>query len=225
MYTKRNFYLAIILLLGISLPLMPYAIMLDPAGHTQQTGRRLWGSFERAETFKCAETLKDSLEKYSSSTRVILTRAPGQVLVPLQNASFANRLNVDFFVRIHCVKADTEKPHITVYYQEIDPLIDNAQHAEMPHAFIPLHHAHFRSIHRSSDSAKALKKFLSSAEHQKDFDCYGTTHGLPLAALMGITVPAIVIEIGLCSDDQWKLFIEPLTQGLSSTLNLTNGQS
>jgi N-acetylmuramoyl-L-alanine amidase len=224
MYTRRIFYLIIILFLGISLPLMPYTIMLDPAGHAQQTGRKLLSGFERAETFKCAEALKDSLEKYTSATRVILTRAPGEVLVPLQNASFANRLNVDFFASIHCVKADNEKPHITVYYQEIDPLIDNAQHTEKPHAFTPLHHAHFNSIHRSSDSAKALKKILSSAEYQKDFDCYGA-YGLPLKSLMGITAPAIVIEIGLCSDDQWKFFIEPLTQGLSSTLYLTNGQS
>jgi hypothetical protein len=223
MKSMRMYFRLLMVLTPLSY-VMPFTIMLDPAGHAQQTGRKLWSGFERAETFKCAEALKGELEEYSSETRIILTRAPGEEIVPLQNASFANRLNVDFFLRIQCIKADTAKPHLTLYYHEIDPLIDNAQHSDKPYTFTPLHQAHFRSIHRSSEIARALKNYLGSTDYQKDFDCFGV-YGLPLKSLMGITIPAVVLEIGLCSDDQWKLFIDPLVQGLGTTLNLTNGQS
>ena len=203
-------------------PLMPFTLMIDPAGHAQQTGRKLWSGFERAETFKCAEALKTACENYSNTVRVILTRAPGEEIVPLQNASFANRLGVDFFLRVQCIKEDGEKPSLTIYYHEHDPLIDKAQRAAQPYAFTPITHAHFHNIGRSINIAQSLSTALSASDYQKSFICEGT-YGLPLKPLVGITASALIIEIGLCADDQWQLFVDPIARELFTILNLTNG--
>ena len=207
-----------------SLMPMPVTIMIDPAGHAQQTGRKLWSSFERAETLKCAEALKAAFEKYADSVRIILTRVPGQEIVSLQNASFANRLpevrEGGFFLRLQCYKEDAEKPQIFIHYLELDPLIDKAQHLDQPHAFVPINQAHFHNIRRSSEIAHALKNFLESNDYPKNFDCHGA-YGLPLSPLMGIMAPAILVEIGLCADNQWQLFVDPLVQGLCAALSIT----
>ncbi|MFA5306242.1 MAG: N-acetylmuramoyl-L-alanine amidase [Candidatus Babeliales bacterium] len=219
MHITKIFFLMIIA--GI-VPLMPFTLMIDPAGHAQQTGRKLWTVFERAETFKCAEALKIAFENYSNTVRVILTRAPGEEIIPLQNASFANRLGVDFFLRIQCTKDDGEKPSLTIYYHEHDPLIDKAQRAAQPYAFTPIAHAHFHNIGRSISIAQSLNNALSASDYQKNFLCNGT-YGLPLKPLVGITAPALIIEIGLCADDQWQLFVDPIVRELCTILNLTNG--
>lgn len=220
MYKKRLHLTT--LLLGISFPLMPFTLMIDPAGHAQQTGRKLWSGFERAETFKCAEALKTAFENFSNTLRVIITRAPGEEIVPLQNASFANRLGVDFFLRIQCIKENGEKPSIAIYYHEHDPLIDKAQRATQPYAFVPITNAHFHSIGRSINIAQSLSAALSASDYPKNFAC-GGTYGLPLKPLVGITAPALLIEIGLCADDQWQLFIDPIVRELCTILNLTQG--
>ena len=52
-------------------------IMIDPAGHAKNTGRKLSDGYERAETLKFAEALKVTLEELYKA-KALLTRAPGE---------------------------------------------------------------------------------------------------------------------------------------------------
>lgn len=194
-------------------------IMIDPAGHAKHTGRQLHQGYERAETYKCAEALKSALEQRFDNVRVILTRAPGDEIVPLQNASFANRLNVDFFVRLNFYKEDTQKPQISLYHLVFDPIVDGAKRMSDSTNFIPIHQAHYANIHQSTTIATKMKYQLSQPDYLKLFDVQGV-NGLPIKPLVGIQAPALTIEIGLLSDDQWNITVEPLIASFAIVLGL-----
>src|SRR3972149_4092399 len=78
----------------------PFTIMIDPAGDAKRAGRMLEDNFERGITLSCANCLKHDLEKKYTNVRVILSRFPGETLESMQNANFANRLQVDFYISI-----------------------------------------------------------------------------------------------------------------------------
>jgi N-acetylmuramoyl-L-alanine amidase len=188
----------------------PKLIMLDPAGHAKDTGRQLHHGYERAETYKCAEVLKRGLE-HLDDVRVILSRTPGEELVPLQNASFANRFNADLVVRLSFYKETSDKAQIHLYYLQIDPLDDKNRVGQSP--FTPINQAHIDNIQTSLNYAQKLANALSDASYQALLTC-ADPKGLPIKPLIGIVSPAILIEIGLPKDDQWQ----PLCEALISSL-------
>lgn len=165
----------------------PMLVMIDPAGHAKNVGRRLVEGYERGETFKFAEKLQQELqEKYQ--VRVVLTRFAGEEIVDLQNASFANRLNVDFYISLHIYRQEQVKPKIFMYHLVYDPMVDLARRIFDPISFIPIHQAHFRSIHKTRFYVQQMKDILIMPYHQKRFDFYGF-YGIPFKPLCGVFCP------------------------------------
>lgn len=194
-----------------------FCIMLDPAGHAKNVGRTLCNGYERAETYKFAEELSNILkEKYGF--KVILTRVPGDEIVPLQNASFANRLDytytIDLFLGINIYKEDSIKPQIYAYQLVFDPIVDFAPHKFNKLSFTSIHQAHYKNIDKTKKVGNLIKGKLSNPEYQKQFDFYGL-FGLPIKPLIGIVPPSVVLEFGLNEDDKWKTFINPLAEAIS----------
>jgi len=190
----------------------PVTIMLDPAGHARNTGRKLANGFERAETLKLAESLSTLLEdRYK--LKVVFTRSPGEEIVPLQNASFANRLDVDFFLSLHIYKEESAKPKIFAYHLVFNPIADFALRTIDPLSFIPVHQAHFMSIQRTVFAGNMMRSTLLRQEYQKLFDFYGL-YGIPLKPLVGMSVPALLLEIGINEDDKWQSLVEPIIDSL-----------
>jgi len=195
----------------------PPLIMIDPAGHAKDPGRRLHQNYERAQTFQCAQALKAALEQQSNS-RVLLTRSPGDEIVPLQNASFANRMDAQLLVRLSFYKEEAEKPKLYLYNLVYDPVIDFAQRTRDPLSFIPVHQAHYKNIQTTTNYGQKMHQLLTLGGYQKQFDCM-PIKGLPIKGLVGIQAPAILIEIGLTDDTQWNLFIEPISKAIAAVLS------
>ena len=188
-------------------------IMINPDGHAKYPGRKLAENYERAETYKCAETLQRMLqERYS--TRVVFTRVPGEEIVHLQNASFANRFNADLFINLHLYKEDTEKPKVYLYYLVYNSIHDFAPPITKSLSFTPIHHAHISSLGTTVTYAQAMAANLSTPSLQKQFDFAGP-FGLPIKPLAGIANPALALEIGINSDQKWQDLILPLVESLS----------
>ncbi len=188
----------------------PFLIILDPAGHAKSTGRVLHQSYERAESLHCAQALKQALENHEN-LRVIITRTPGDAVGSLQAASFANRLSADLFIRIQLCKEGADKPQLTVYHLAYDPVVDFAKRVAQPLTFTPLHQAHYGALHTSVAYGNDLLKKLRG---HSSFDVAGL-YGLPLKSLVGITAPALLLEISVPTrDDQWHVLIEALAQGI-----------
>lgn len=193
-------------------------IMIDPAGHAKQTGHRLVQSYERAEMFQCAEAMKRSLES-RFNVRVILTRGPGEEIIPLQNASFANRLEVDFFLRLHCFHHEQERPRLWLYHLIFDPMMDRAQRKHDQLSFTPVFQAHFYKSNESFGLGKDMMSYFSGSAGQKSCDIAGL-YGVPLKPLIGIVAPALVVEIGLSADDQWRGLVDLLAESIASALHI-----
>lgn len=94
----------------------PFTLMLDPAGDAQYPGRIIEDCFERGITLQFVEQLQVIITERFPSVRVVLTRFPGETRQPLQNANFANRLDVDLYISIHCYPESKPKSQLYLYY-------------------------------------------------------------------------------------------------------------
>ncbi len=181
-----------------------YTIIVNPAGNAQQTGRDIHDTFERNYTLKIAEQLKKSLAVEMPYVSVILTRLPGEIAAPLQYANFANRIQADLYLSIHCFEEHTPKPRLYLYqfsYGEAFGLPKNNL------ALYTYDQAHLLALNTTKVYADTLCTTLSS--YEKLLEIYGP-HQIPFAPLIGITCPALGIEIGLKNNDSWIDFVEPL---------------
>ena len=191
-------------------------IMIAPAGHAQHLGRKIHDTYERAETLKFAEKLKEKIE-HSYNVNVVLSRAFGEEILPLQSASFANRLKVKFFLSLHLYQEESLKPKIFLYHLVYNPLIDfNHPQKKFP-TFVPLHQAHFKSIQTTKILGNYIKDSFQNHNYKKQFDLYGP-YGLPCKPLVGISAPALAFEIGIHKINQWESLIDPVVTMLDSII-------
>src|SRR3989339_258513 len=101
-----------------------FTIMIDPAGDAKHTGRLVQDTLERGISLQCAEELKKVIMQKHTNIRVILTRVPGETIQPLQNASFANRLNIDLYLSIYFYEEQHTPAYITLYHYIENPIVD-----------------------------------------------------------------------------------------------------
>lgn len=186
-------------------------IMIDPAGDAKQTGRYIGNSLERAQTIKFAESLKQKLE--TKSFQVILTRSPGELVYPLQNANFSNRLPVTLYVSLHCYHNPQEKFALTIYRFSYNHMnIQQSQNLAM----IPYDKAHLATQEKTKSYAHQIKQELNT---EKTLQIHGV-YALPFHPLIGIQAPAIGIEINLIHQNDWQIYLEPLAKSIIATLEM-----
>ena len=187
-----------------------FTLMLDPAGDAKNPGRKLDDSFERGITLQFAEQLKHELELLFPSIRIVLTRLPGETLQPLQNANFANRLDVDFYLSIHFYQERETKPNLYLYHFSYN---DEFITRWFDLAFYPFDKAHLCNKQITCNWGSMMNATLSSDTYKKQFDCKGL-YKLPFWPLIGIKAPAIALEAGLKNNQDWHTYIEPLVSAL-----------
>jgi len=203
------------LILLLTTPLYAtFSIMLDPAGDAKHTGRQIGDSLERGISLQFAQELKKSLEQTYPNIRVILTRFPGETIFPLQNANFANRLDVDFYLSIHFYPETQTKPGMFLYYfSQNDEFI-----TKMPDLFFcPYDQAHRINSTKTRNIAQTITTSLTNDTNKKLFAFHGI-YGLPFRPLIGVKAPAVALEIGLKEKTEWKRYIQPITESLKAII-------
>lgn len=189
----------------------PFTIMLDPAGDAQYTGRVIDDCFERGITLQCVEQLQAALTQRFPKIRVVLTRMPGETRQPLQHANFANRLDVDLYISIHCYPESKPKSQLYLYYFSYnDPFASTPS----PYAMCPYDKAYLYSLQTTKKWSDLIARTLRDGQYAPSFIFHGV-YALPFAPLIGIKKPAIAFEIGLKQKDSWKQFIEPIIASLT----------
>lgn len=188
-----------------------FTIMLDPAGDAQHVGRIIEDSFERGITLQFVEELQTRITQTFPTVRVVLTRFPGETLQPLQNANFANRLDTDLYISIHCYPETSPKPHLYIYYYSHNdtPLVQPS-----PYAFYPYDKAHLLNMHTTKAWGRIMEEVLCTKEYEQLF-IFSGLHGLPFTPLVGIKKPALALEVGLKHKHNWKQFIEPIIASIT----------
>jgi len=190
-------------------------IMINPAGHAGDPGRSLSG-FERAATFRFAQELQSAFER-GYDFRIVLTRVPGEKIVDFQNASFANRLNVDLFISVHLFKLDSVRPKVYVYQHVTDPVGDFANRSFPALKMVPVLQSHQVSIFKTKNIGQRLADTFSNSDNQRLFD-FGGFYGIPLKPLCGVVAPAILIEVGVNQDDDWHVVLDAIVQGIGGAV-------
>ena len=142
---------------------------------------------------------------------MVLTRFPGETLEPLHNAHFANRLNVTYYISLHFYQETTTKPRLYIYHFSYgDDFIAKTQEL----TFYPYDKAHIPAMPLTHQLAHTLQQSLAQKSR---FDVHSVVK-LPFKPLMGIKAPAIALEIGLVSKDDWHACVDALTESIQSTL-------
>ena len=216
----RSCFLLIFLFIIWNIPFVfaflskPNIVMINPAGHAKNVGRKLpFGDYERSVTFELAKKLQDELQK-EYGVRAILTRFIGEEIIdPLQNTSFANRLGVDFYLSLHICGQEFSKPKMFMYQLVYNPIVDWAHRVIDPFSFICLHQAHYANIYKTKEFGNKMKEVLTLPQNQRLFDFKGI-YGIPIRPLCGILSPAITIEISIRDEYQWKSLIGPIVESL-----------
>lgn len=192
--------------------LTPFSIMLDPAGDAHHAGRIIDDCFERGLTLQFCENLKKELEK-KHPVHVILTRTPGDTLEPLQNASFANRLGVQIYISFHFFQEAEERSKINLYHFIHNPVTDFWSPQQNTLRFIRFDEAHKITIQQTSNYVQQLHKSLSKTIKHADT---APAVSLPFKPLLGITAPAIGIEISLHNRNDWRNYISGMAQAIGA---------
>lgn len=195
-----------------------FTIMLDPTGDGQYTGREIQDSFERGLTLQCAQEIKKQIMEQYSNVRVILTRAAGETIQPMHNALFANRLQVDFYLRIGFYHEPDMPSHIALFYTCNHP--QDFWQTINPLQFLYVDQAYLLNLKLTKQLATNFSQILQN--QQKNFITYGT-FGIPCKPLIGIQPPALYLEAGLHTTNDWKYLIKPIMQFIQTIAQTSNG--
>jgi len=191
-----------------------YTIMLDPAGDAKQTGRVIEDSLERAITIQYAHQLQEAIESFLPNSTVIITRSPGEVVHPFQNANYSNRLPTDLYVSIHFFHDPEAKPILYLYQFSLgDTFITRS----FDLAMVPYDKAHQVSGAKTTEYAKKIAGNLMLKEYQSAFTTKGPFQ-LPYTPLIGIKAPAIGLEMNLVDKNDWHRYVEPIARSIVMAL-------
>jgi N-acetylmuramoyl-L-alanine amidase len=195
-----------------------FTIMLDPAGDGQYAGREIQDSFERGLTLQCAQEIKKQLTEQYSNIRVILTRAAGETIQPMHNALFANRLQVDVYLRIGFYHEPDMPSHIALFYTCNHP--QDFWQTINPLQFFYIDQAYLLNLKLSKQLATNFLQILQN--QQKNFITYGA-FAAPFKPFIGIQAPALYLEAGLHATSDWKYIIKPVIQFMQTIAQASNG--
>ena len=70
----------------------PFTVILEASGDALHTGALLANHFENAISFTVAQNIKQILDATHPHARIFINRTPTEVIAPLHNAQFANKL-------------------------------------------------------------------------------------------------------------------------------------
>ncbi len=185
-------------------------IVIDAGHGGNDTGASGGGDYhEKQFTLSLARQIA---EKLGAKYRVSLTRTTDVLLSPANRAAVANHLAADLMVSIHAATTPyCGQRNAFLYYHDEDRLSFPPQMSASTIIIdpngesTPWQRLQARHLHQSQAAAKAMKRSLTDGG---SFDRVMVT-GLPLVTLMGVDLPAVMVEVGC---------LHPMTAPSSRTL-------
>ncbi len=185
--------------------------MIDPAGNARYPGRIIGQVYEKSITFEIAQQLSSLLN--SKSITVVITRSAGEIITQEQKAHLANRLQPDLYVALQCSWNPSRKQHVNVYrFSRNEPF---SQPFDIDQC-IPYEKAHFVSAKQSTRYGERLVTSLQTKNGFSPFQ--QSLYSLPCSSLLGITSPALCIEISCHDDQSWHSMVPSLAHALQETV-------
>lgn len=175
----------------------PFTLIIEASGDAINPGRTIGNSFENAISFNIAQHIKQ-ISDSTTAAKIYLNRTPTEIITPLANAQFANKLNADLYLSIHCYHHTHAQPRITLYqYSYHEPTIFKKGSL----GFIPADKVNGINESQTHKWANELKMCLAG---HAEVVVHGV-YKMPFKPLMGIEASAIGIEIGMASEQDIPL--------------------
>ena len=168
-----------------------FTLMIHPAD--SHTPRMIEDTLERTITLECAQEIKRVLEARIPGVYVVLTRNAADMVEPLQCASLANRLNVNFYISLHFYRSNEKVNKLYLYHVLYNPVTDFWQTRDSELSLIPYDKAYKNNIKKTQAWATRMLESLKSA---LGFSCQGLL-GIPFRPLKGVLAPALGIECSI----------------------------
>lgn len=185
--------------------------MIEASGDSTHTGRIINDSFENSVTFELAHTLKNKLMEMCPTAKIIINRALGETVTPLQNANFANKLDIDLFLSIHAFAETETKPRIFIYqFSYQDSFI-----AKDSMSFYPFDKIYLVHESQTTQWANRIQQALSQNQSVQT----KKIAKMPFKPLMGIKAPSIGLELGLKNKTDWQDYLNDLAQSIAKIIN------
>ena len=173
--------------------------MLEAGGDTAHPGRSIDDNFESALTFEIAQALKNGLQQNCPNCKILLNRSATETVNPLQNANFANKLDVDLYISIHAFAEAETKPRVYLFqFSYADDFIAK----DTGLSFYPFDKIYLVNQKQTTAWAQQLKQAF---EQNQSWAVKGI-YSFPFKPLIGIKPPAIGIEIGLKNRAEWRKY-------------------
>lgn len=186
-------------------------VLLYPFGDANTIGRYIGENVERSITMQCALDLKSRIESLFPAISVMLSRKPGEILPFLQNAHFANCLNVDLFISLHFYQETDTLPNLYIYqYKDSSYFIKPSDQLML----YPYHQAYLFNQDKTKICAQKMALDLSLPAYQKLFTVHHPIIAFPAKPLMGIIPIAIMIEMGIKDENDWSMYSKPLCNAI-----------
>lgn len=185
-------------------------VLIYPFGDANTIGRYIGENVERSITMQCALDLKSRIESLFPAVSVMLSRKPGEIIPFLQNAHFANCLNVDLFISLHFYQETDTRPNLYIYqYKDSSYFIKPSDQLML----YPYHQAYLFNQEKTKICAKKMTHELSLPAYQKLFTVHPVI-AFPAKPLLGIIPVAIMIEMGIKDENDWTMYSQPLCNAI-----------
>lgn len=192
---------------------LPFTLMIDPAGDAGHPGRSIDGTFERGLTLQCAQKIKSKLETQINPIHVIITRVAGEQISDLHNIQFANRIMPDLYISLHFFQETAVIPRVALYLHTHDGKKRSSPERLALHTIDTIHMLYSDA---SSHYARMIHTLFTSDQNLKKFSC-ASPIVLPYTPLIGISAPALAIEVGLRHKNDFESLIEQLCAAITHT--------
>jgi N-acetylmuramoyl-L-alanine amidase len=186
-----------------------FTIVLDPS----DAQRQLATSFAKGATMQCVESIKKKLEEHHQ-VNVIITRTPGSSSSHESHAQMSNRLKADLYIHLSFFQETSVKPHWYIYHHSYGNELYAALHTTIPFwSYETAHHAAYaQTINVAHRVYTALQQVAGTEYHVV------AQQGVPCAPLLGITAPALMLDIGLHAAHTWQQCVAPLCSALGTII-------
>lgn len=211
-------YLLVCILLpaqNISYAKKHFTIMLNPSKNNNHAERIIDSSFERSISLSTLETIKTKLEERFPHIAIIIATIPHAMTTDTISqqehiAHFANSLQVDLFLELSFYQETDIKQQLYIYQFSY-----NNELITRPSDFV--FYRYDQSYIFNQRSSLKAARFFEQVFLSQPYGNHFQTHAIisfPSAALIGITCPAINIEIGIKKRLDALLCIEPIIESI-----------
>lgn len=157
-------------------PQKSFSLLIDPFGDAKEAGRDIDDAVERVLTLESALQLKKNIEELVPGAKVIVAKAPGEMVEPLQIASFANKLKVDLFVSLHLFQHSAKENSIWLYTAGYNKRTDIPVAKKKELVLLPYDQAYKQSLGETGQLVQAfyqncLKESATAKELKQTITC------------------------------------------------------